>query len=540
VPGPPTSAAGIPVALDESLDEGLAGPPPAHAAAAAARRLAEAAAAAPAAASGIFGSLDESLGVNGGGGGGGSNGGRALPADAASGLGAVVIKPSIIGGYEAAWRVAEWAAARGAAAVVSCVFESSVGLAGLAQLAAAADAALAPAAAGGGRGSGSGGPASAGGFHGLGTLDWFEADAVAPGLAALSSEAAANGGGGGGLAFGVAAADRLLAGAADAATAAAPAIGWTGRGSEAAPAVRGLAAAGGGRGALHLLDVACEDPLLVERHLDLPLPNSCPGGAAARVRWLEARPAAADGAAPRRPVVLLHGFMGDASDWAPTMRALAAAGHPCLAIDLPGHGGTRPAAPAGGPAGGGAAANGSGAGGGGGFYSLDAAAELVSAAAAAAVGGGAECVLVGYSMGARVALRAVAGSSATSAVTAAGGGAAAPVWAGAVVVSGTPGIPNPEQRADRTARDGELAVALRGQGLDPFIAWWYSQPLWASLRSHPRFKATAARRAAAGDVRELAAALEGMSTGRMVGRAGRRRDLRARFAWDAASRHHLP
>jgi isochorismate synthase/2-succinyl-5-enolpyruvyl-6-hydroxy-3-cyclohexene-1-carboxylate synthase/2-succinyl-6-hydroxy-2,4-cyclohexadiene-1-carboxylate synthase/O-succinylbenzoate synthase len=433
----------------------------------------------------MFGSLDEASGA--GGSGGGGAGGRALPSDAASGLCAVVIKPTAVGGFEAAWRIAEWAAAGGAAPVVSCAFESSVGLAALAQLAAAADAALAPS------GGGAAAAAPAGGsFHGLGTLEWFAADTVAPGLGALSAEAGA----GGELAFSVAAADRLLAGAADAAAAAAAA---------AAGASTDGATSSPGAGAVHLLDVACDEPQLVERRLELQLPRSCPGAAASAL-CLEARPP--PGAPARRPVVLLHGFMGDASDWAPTMRALAAGGHPCLAVDLPGHGGTRP------PGGGAAAGNGAA-----GFYSLDAAAELAAAAAAAAFGAGAECALVGYSMGARVALHALAAAGGGGG---GGGAAAGPVWAGAAVVSGTPGIPNPEQRADRTARDAELAGALRAQGLAQFVDWWYRQPLWASLRAHPRFAETAGKRAAAGDAGELASALEGMSTGRMVGAAGGR------------------
>ncbi|KAI8463272.1 MAG: Alpha/Beta hydrolase protein [Monoraphidium minutum] len=124
-------------------------------------------------------------------------------------------------------------------------------------------------------------------------------------------------------------------------------------------------------------------------------------------------------------------------------------------------------------------------------------------------------------MGARVALHLLARGSSGGGGDGdpgAGGGEAAGArrWRGAVVVSGTPGIPDAEQRADRAARDAELSEAMRRQGLASFVDWWYRQPLWASLRAHPRFAETSARRAAGGDAAELAAALAGMSTGRMA------------------------
>jgi hypothetical protein len=94
-------------------------------------------------------------------------------------------------------------------------------------------------------------------------------------------------------------------------------------------------------------------------------------------------------------------------------------------------------------------------------------------------------------------------------------------WAGAVVVSGTPGMPDPQLRAARAPRDAELADLLQALGAREFIAWWYAQPLWGSLRQHPRFAQLCARRAAehAGCERPLAAALAHGSTGRMVSAA---------------------
>ncbi len=113
---------------------------------------------------------------------------------------------------------------------------------------------------------------------------------------------------------------------------------------------------------------------------------------------------------------------------------------------------------------------------------------------------------------------------------------------------------DPVQAAARAANDDRLASELSTRGLAAFVRQWYEQPLWASLRRHPAYSRMLARRcgeaaaaAAAGVVVEqaspaaadavvvsgagigaagdgasteeqLAAALRGMSTGRMVGR----------------------
>jgi pimeloyl-ACP methyl ester carboxylesterase len=225
------------------------------------------------------------------------------------------------------------------------------------------------------------------------------------------------------------------------------------------------------------------------------------------------------------PVVLLHGFMGSATDWHPLMSALAVAGHPCLAVNLPGHGSTGPAAPAAAAA---VTAD---------CYSLDTAAAVAAQAAAAAFGPGTPCLLVGYSMGARVALQSVLGkgtghhhhqqqqqqqqgyitinpssSSSSSGVK----------WAGAAIVSGTPGIPDPDLRAARVLKDQELADLLQGLGAPAFLNWWYSQPLWASLRAHPGFSRLLLKRGVEqqGQEQQLAASLKYSSTGRMVGDTG--------------------
>ena len=106
--------------------------------------------------------------------------------------------------------------------------------------------------------------------------------------------------------------------------------------------------------------------------------------------------------------VFLHGFLGTCEDWVPLMHALSQAGHTTLALDLPGHGSTTVITPAtllatnsgNGNGGCGCAA--------GAAYSIEAVADAVAAAVAELPGMWGDCVLVGYSMGAREALAAAA------------------------------------------------------------------------------------------------------------------------------------
>ncbi|KAF6258054.1 Alpha/Beta hydrolase protein [Scenedesmus sp. NREL 46B-D3] len=218
------------------------------------------------------------------------------------------------------------------------------------------------------------------------------------------------------------------------------------------------------------------------------------------------------------PVVLLHGFMGSTADWQPLMSALAADGHPCLAVNLPGHGGTAPVP----GSTTGSTSSSSTAGSeaiGAGCYSIAAAAAAVEGAAAAAFGPGTPCLLVGYSMGARVVLQLALKQQEQQ--QRAGGTGSRVQWAGAVVISGTPGMPDADLRAARVQKDAELASMLTLQGSARFLEWWYQQPLWASLRQHPGFSRLLQQRQREqlGQEQQLAAALQYGSTGRMVSAA---------------------
>jgi 2-succinyl-6-hydroxy-2,4-cyclohexadiene-1-carboxylate synthase len=80
-------------------------------------------------------------------------------------------------------------------------------------------------------------------------------------------------------------------------------------------------------------------------------------------------------------------------------------------------------------------------------------------------------IIVAYSMGARIALSlALRFPKNIKAL---------------VLESPSAGIENAEQRVARAKKDAELAQAIRSDGLESFLARWYSIPLFDSLRSYP-------------------------------------------------------
>lgn len=74
---------------------------------------------------------------------------------------------------------------------------------------------------------------------------------------------------------------------------------------------------------------------------------------------------------------------------------------------------------------------------------------------------------VGYSMGGRLALHVAAAHPA--------------VVGRLVLVSSTPGILGPVEREARRESDEALAQRLERDGVDEFVRWWLSQPMFATL-----------------------------------------------------------
>jgi len=144
----------------------------------------------------------------------------------------------------------------------------------------------------------------------------------------------------------------------------------------------------------------------------------------------------------RRRLALVHGFTQSAAAWRPFVDGLGDS-FEAVAVDAPGHG-----------------------------RSSDVQAGLAEGAAmmAAAVvgaGSGGPASWIGYSMGARYALHvALAHAEAVENL---------------VLVSATAGIDDPGEREARRRSDAEIALRIERDGVESFLDWWLSQPLFSTL-----------------------------------------------------------
>ena len=147
------------------------------------------------------------------------------------------------------------------------------------------------------------------------------------------------------------------------------------------------------------------------------------------------------GAGP--PLVLLHGFTQTGRLWGPFGDILAR-DHTLIALDLPGHAGSDDVR-----------------------ADLSATADLVRDAVA--ISCGAEpCDLLGYSLGARVALHVATGTDLAIRRL--------------VVIGATGGIEDPVARDRRRQADEATAAALEASGdVEAFIARWVSGPMFSGL-----------------------------------------------------------
>jgi 2-succinyl-6-hydroxy-2,4-cyclohexadiene-1-carboxylate synthase len=143
------------------------------------------------------------------------------------------------------------------------------------------------------------------------------------------------------------------------------------------------------------------------------------------------------------PLVLLHGFTQTARLWGPCGDALAEDAT-LIGIDLPGHAGSDAVR-----------------------ADLPTTAQLVGEAVRATAGD-APCHLLGYSLGARVALHvAIGGHLALDRM---------------VLIGATGGIEDPQVRQQRREADAAMADALESSGdVDAFIARWVSGPMFSGL-----------------------------------------------------------
>jgi 2-succinyl-6-hydroxy-2,4-cyclohexadiene-1-carboxylate synthase len=141
--------------------------------------------------------------------------------------------------------------------------------------------------------------------------------------------------------------------------------------------------------------------------------------------------------------VLLHGFTQTARLWGPLADILAA-DHTIVSVDLPGHAGSDTVR-----------------------ADLPATAELVHAAVTSAIGDSPRDLL-GYSLGARVALHVATGTDMAIRRL--------------VLTGATGGIEDPAARQRRREADEAMADTLEASGdVDGFIERWLSGPMFAGL-----------------------------------------------------------
>lgn len=169
--------------------------------------------------------------------------------------------------------------------------------------------------------------------------------------------------------------------------------------------------------------------------------------------------------------------MGSALDWKEATELLRP-DYYCLALDLPGHGGTRPCPDRE-------------------AYTMEGAARMV--AAVMDERRIQSCSLIGYSMGSRLALHmAIHYTERCSNL---------------VMESGSPGIQSAVEREERSALDKQRAQELEQGDFETFLRSWYNQPLFESLKRDPvRFQQILERRRN-NDTVELARSLRGMGPG---------------------------
>ncbi|XP_031097286.1 protein PHYLLO, chloroplastic isoform X2 [Ipomoea triloba] len=184
-------------------------------------------------------------------------------------------------------------------------------------------------------------------------------------------------------------------------------------------------------------------------------------------------------------IVFLHGFLGTGEDWIPIMKAMSGSAR-CISIDLPGHGRSKLQDRAGNDV-------------------MDESTFSIEAIATILCNllgklHFKKVILVGYSMGARIALYMALRCNATV--------------EGAVIISGSPGLTNPVERKMRRAKDDFTASFLVSSGLESFIDTWYAGDLWNSLRCHPHFKNIVSIRLQHDNLGTLARVLSDLSIGR--------------------------
>lgn len=168
--------------------------------------------------------------------------------------------------------------------------------------------------------------------------------------------------------------------------------------------------------------------------------------------------------------VFLHGFLGSGAEFDAIVAQLP---NSCLTIDLPGHGKTQFSNE----------------------YTMENTADaIVKLLNELEID---QANLVGYSMGGRLGLYLALSYPER--------------FPKAVIESGSPGLKTDQERTERMKRDRTLAIQIE-TGFDQFLINWYNQPLFQSIKAHPKFEQMLKERSHNHPV-EVARSLREMGTG---------------------------
>ncbi|TYK09049.1 protein PHYLLO [Cucumis melo var. makuwa] len=349
------------------------------------------------------------------------------------GIVAIVIKPSVVGGFENAALVARWAQQHGKMAVVSAAFESGVGLSGYVHLSCYLEHQNAevrklmniqPA------------PSIA---HGLGTYRWLEEDVTVNPLRIRRDPHS------GIIEASIAEANQLLK------------------------------------------NFQINQKFVCRKFTDgqvrsyrLSVDSK---GFSYSIKVLEVGQRTNDNV-----LFFLHGFLGTGEDWLTIMKGVSGSAR-CISLDLPGHGESTTekndcdvhgvVEPS---------------------FSMEVVADLMYKLIQHLAPGKAIVNIVGYSMGARIAMYMALRFG--------------DKIGRAVIISGSPGLKDKMARKIRRVKDDSRARILKLYGLQSFLEAWYGGELWKSLREHPHYSKIIASRLKHDDVQHLAKALSELSIGR--------------------------
>ncbi|MCG7495834.1 2-succinyl-6-hydroxy-2,4-cyclohexadiene-1-carboxylate synthase [Vibrio sp. Of7-15] len=150
-------------------------------------------------------------------------------------------------------------------------------------------------------------------------------------------------------------------------------------------------------------------------------------------------------------VVFLHGLLGSSKDWAPVLSQLSRH-HYCLALDLPGHGGSK-------------------------YVKTDSAEHTLQLILDTLKARGIHNVIfVGYSLGARLAMQLVVKAEEEH----------QPCIKGVVLEGGHFGLDSEPEKEARWANDCLWAARFEGERIEQVLSDWYQQAVFSSLNHAQR------------------------------------------------------